>query len=112
MVAKYAQINGHADIPMTHYTRDVNGRRVALGRWAGYIKGRYRAGLLSVEQAKAFEIVPHWDWNARGPGSKPNLEMRRDVLTYRSMRMSMQQIADRVGLSRQRVHQILKDKTK
>jgi len=36
--------------------------------------------------------------------------MHRDVHTLRGMRLSLQQIADRVGLSRQRVHQILKGK--
>jgi hypothetical protein len=112
MVAQYAQINGHADIPLNHDTRDVNGRRIALGRWASYIKSRYRAGLLTVEQAQAFEIVPSWDWEARTPGAKINVTMHREVHTYRGMRMSLQQIADRVGLSRQRVHQILKGNAK
>ena len=110
MIETYARENGHTNIPLSHNTRGVAGERVAIGRWASYIKSRYRAGLLTVEQAQAFEHIPSWEGEARAPGAKMNVALHNDVHTLRSMRMSLQQIADRVGLSRQRVHQILKGK--
>ena len=110
LLAAYARENGHCDVPLSFHTRGVAGERVALGRWASYIKGRYRAGLLSVEQARGFEVIPGWDWEARAPGAPKKVALHASVHELRSKRHSLQQIADRVGLSRQRVHQILNGK--
>lgn len=110
LLSAYARENGHCDIPLSFHTRDHAGERIALGRWASYIKGRYRAGLLTVEQARGFEAIPGWDWDARLPGARKKVALHTRVHELRAKRHSLQQIADQVNLSRQRVHQILNGK--
>lgn len=97
---EYAHTHGHTDVPYA---------QAPLGRWVGYIRQRYEEGLLTAEQKAALESITGWSWTARKPGPRRNEEAHRQIKELRSQRLSLQQIADQVNLSRQRVHQILKE---
>jgi DNA-binding CsgD family transcriptional regulator len=51
--------------------------------------------------------LPGWEWGPLppGPASKDNRD--QEILELRKSGLSLQQIADRYNISRQRVHQIV-----
>jgi hypothetical protein len=97
---QYAQKHGHTDIPYA---------QAPLGHWVGYVRRRNKAGLLTAEQIAALEQVPGWTWEPRKSGARKKEYLHLEVHELRSRRLSLQQIADITRISRQRVHQILKE---
>lgn len=104
---QYVTRTGTTRVPTTHIEQ-VEGGAVNLGAWVGYIRHRKRAGLLSPERQEQLDAIPGWFWDALRPG--PVADARRDaeILELRAQGVSLQKIGDQFGLSRQRVHQIVK----
>lgn len=101
---------GSARVPSTH-TEVVEGRNVALGAWVGYMRQRNRAGLLSSERKKTLEGISGWAWGPLRPGPATNEERDKNILALRSQGLSLETIASKFGISRQRVHQIARSHT-
>lgn len=78
---------------------------VNLGAWCAYVRRRYTTGKLPEERAKELENVPGWKWACPSPRLE---EREREMRELRSEGQTLQQIASRYGVSRQRVHAVLR----
>lgn len=109
-ILQYATRTGTARVPTNHTETIDGGAVVALGSWVGYIRQRQRAGLLSADRVEALNQIPGWFWEALRPGPPTDAQRDSEILSLRQQGVSLQEIGDRFGLSRQRVHQIVKGK--
>lgn len=108
----YTARTGHARVPATH-TETLNAGSpdttdVRLGSWVAYVRQRYRSGLLSVDRANQLAGLPGWEWGPLRPGPSADHGRNMKIRTLRAEGVSLQKIGDEFGLSRQRVHQIVK----
>ncbi len=108
---RYVQRTGNARVPAQHTEVFDDGTSVKLGPWVGYVRTRYRAGLLSVERAQSLASIPGWEWGPLRPGPAADAMRNAQILTLRSQGVSLQKIGDQFGLSRQRIHQIVTSET-
>lgn len=97
----------HARVPATHIEL-LDGQNIPLGAWVGYMRQRQRAGLLPNERRIALEEMKGWEWGPLRPGPSGNSDRDGRIFELRSANKSLQEIAEEVGLSRQRIHQIIK----
>lgn len=104
---QYAAREGHARVPVSHYEQ-FGGRRVPLGTWVGYTRQRYRRGLLPQDRIALLSGLAGWEWGPLTPGPTVRPGRDREIMDLRRQGLSLQQIADRFSLSRQRVHQIVR----
>jgi hypothetical protein len=106
LLEQYASREGHTRVPVAH-VEEAGGVKIKLGAWVGYIRQRYRRGGLDESRANLLAGLPGWEWGPLppGPASKDNRD--QEILELRKSGLSLQQIADRYNISRQRVHQIV-----
>ncbi len=104
----YTLRTGNARVPASHIEHIPDGTVVNLGAWVGYIRQRQRAGLLSPERTAVLGAVPGWEWGPLRPGPTADTVRNAQIMTLRSQGISLQRIGDQFGLSRQRVHQIVR----
>jgi hypothetical protein len=104
----YAARTGNARVPASHKEIAFDGTPLMLGAWVGYIRQRRRAGLLSQVRITEIDAVPGWEWGPLRPGPSADHARNAEILTLRSQGISLQRIGDQFGLSRQRVHQIVR----
>jgi hypothetical protein len=107
-LTQYTQRTGNARVPATHKETLESGAVVNLGAWVGYMRQRYRNGVLTVDRAQALASVPGWDWGPLRPGPAADHQRNDNIRSMRSQGRSLQSIGDEFGLSRQRVHQIIR----
>lgn len=98
---------GHARVPAAH-SEVLAGKEVPLGAWVGYTRQRYRRGCLADSRVSALAGLPGWAWGPLPPGPAADPVRDQEILQLRSQGISLQKIADKFNLSRQRVHQIVK----
>lgn len=107
----YVAANGHALVPAGYKHTTETGETVNLGAWVGYIRQRYRSGALPQSRIDTLQQYPGWAWGPLRPGPRTNEERNSEILELRLQQgLSLQKIADRYGLTRQRVHQIVRTK--
>ena len=104
----YAETNGHARVPVSHVETVDDGTELQLGVWVSYIRQRYRTGHLTVEKANELASIPGWEWGPLRPGPISDHARNNEILSLRSQGVSLQKIGDKFGLSRQRIHQIVR----
>ena len=98
---------GHAKVPAV--TRIVvNENEVSLGSWVSYLRVKYRAGTLPSDKQAQLESFSGWSWGPCKPGPMGDTQRDEAMLSARKSGRSLQSIADEYGLSRQRVHQIIR----
>lgn len=102
---QFAAREGHCEVPYSHIER-VGDDDVALGRWAAYIRMRRRAGKVSASRLAQFSMVPGWSWEPRRPGPPPQSDRNKMMRKLRAEGVSLSVIAERFGLSKQRVYQL------
>jgi hypothetical protein len=103
----FVDTHGHARVPAI--TRvSVDGSDISLGSWVSYLRVKYRAGSLSSEKQAQLEGFAGWSWGPCKPGPLGDAQRDEAMLNARKSGRSLQSIADEYGLSRQRVHQILR----
>jgi len=105
-LVQYRSREGHPDVPALHI-EILDGQEVRLGAWVGYVRQRRRAGKLSEERVESLSYVIGWKWGPLKPGPRSDGERNSEIVSDRSAGSSLQQIADKHGLSRQRIHQIV-----
>lgn len=98
---------GHSKIPAAHVEK-FQEKEISLGAWAGYIRQRYRNGLLSGERIQKFNSLPNWQWGPFQPGPSTDIQRNEQIKKMRQDGLSLREIADEFNLSRQRVHQIVR----
>lgn len=97
---------GHAAVPANHIEH-VGADDVPLGSWVGYVRQRYRKGLLSPARIDELAGLAGWSWGPLRPGPDPEQVRNAEIRALRAQKLSLREIGDRYGLSRQRVHQIV-----
>lgn len=88
--------HGDARVPIRATGRVVNGRPFRLGGRVTEVRSAYRSGLLTAEEAAAFEALPGWTWDHIADSWKNRLD---DVLTRWPTRLTSK---DRQWLAVQR----------
>lgn len=104
----YSNRTGHSRVPASHIEHLGDGTTVNLGAWVGYIRQRQRAGLLSPERKETLGTIAGWEWGPLRPGPVADTVRNSQIMFLRSEGISLQSIGDQFGLSRQRVHQIVR----
>lgn len=107
-LSQFAAREGHCNVPAIH-TEIVENNDVTLGAWVGYVRQRRRKNQLSEERAAAIQAVSGWQWGPLKPGPATDTDRNSEILQMRAAGSSLRQIADKFDLSRQRVHQIVKN---
>lgn len=105
---QFSSREGHCQVPAIHI-EILDGKEVALGSWVGYARQRKRKNQLSDKKATELEQVPGWQWGPLKPGPATDKNRNQDILQMRARGASLRQIADEFDLSRQRIHQIVKN---
>jgi hypothetical protein len=95
--------------PTTHVEL-FNGKNIAIGAWVAYNRQRQRAGTLPREREQALSALTGWKWDRQQPGRRYDKSRDALILERYSQGVSAKKLADEYGLSRQRVHQIIKRK--
>ena len=104
-LAQFVAREGNALVPAAHVEL-YEGRNTPIGAWVGYMRQRNRAGMLPTERKQKLESLTGWQWGPLRPGPASNTDRDNKILEMRSQGVSLQVIAQSVGVSRQRVHQI------
>ena len=107
-LSQFAAREGHCNVPAIH-TEIIENNDVTLGAWVGYVRQRRRKNQLSEERAAAIQAVSGWQWGPLKPGPATDTDRNSEILQMRAAGSSLRQIADKFDLSRQRVHQIVKN---
>jgi DNA-binding NarL/FixJ family response regulator len=107
-LSQFAAREGHCNVPAIH-TEIIENNDVTLGAWVGYVRQRRRKNQLSEERAAAIQAVSGWQWGPLKPGPATDADRNYEILQMRAAGSSLRQIADKFDLSRQRVHQIVKN---
>lgn len=105
---QFSTREGHCNVPAIH-VETVDGKEITLGAWVGYVRQRRRKNQLSEERAAAIQAVSGWQWGPLKPGPATDSSRNTEILQMRAAGNSLRQIADKFDLSRQRVHQIVKN---
>lgn len=111
MLRQYAAREGHTRVPIAH-VEEFDGQPVRLGSWVGYIRHRQRRGGLDQPRAEMLAGLPGWEWGPLSPGPRAKTTRDEQILSLRGTGLSLQDIADNFGISRQRVHQIVSGASK
>jgi DNA-binding NarL/FixJ family response regulator len=107
-VKQFAEREGHTHVPATHIEK-IEESEISLGAWVGYARQRYRKNQLSEERVRELSSVSGWVWGPLRPGPATDINRNKRILEMRAAGKSLRQIADEFDLSRQRVHQIVRD---
>ncbi len=107
----YSERYGDALVPSGHVEFVGSGEEINLGNWVSYMRTRYRQDALSSERISLLEGIATWDWGPVRPGPKSRdivIERNSTIVARHKQGDSLSNIAKEYGLSRQRIHQIVK----
>lgn len=106
---RYVERTGTSRVPRNHIEPTEFGD-IKLGAWVTYVRHRNRKGHLTTEQAQELASLPQWQWGPLRAGRTSNPERDRLIVErFADGRgATLQSIANEFGLTRQRVHQIVK----
>lgn len=107
-LSQFSAREGDCNVPAVHI-EIVDNNDVTLGAWVGYVRQRRRKNQLSDERAAAIQAINGWQWGPLKPGPSTDSNRNSEILQMRAAGSSLRQIADKFDLSRQRVHQIVKN---
>lgn len=102
---QYATRENSTRVPTGHIETTENGA-INLGYWYGYVRYRYRAGLLAEKRVQELSTLNGWSWEINVPGPETDKARNEEILALRNTGLSLRKIGDKFGLSRQRIHQI------
>lgn len=104
----YVARTGTSQVPRGHVETTEHGE-IGLGAWVSYVRHRQRKGHLSPEQEIELSSLPNWRWDKLRAGRTSHPERDREIVRrYETEGKSLQALANEYGLTRQRVHQIVK----
>ena len=105
---QFSAREGHCRIPAIH-VEILDGKEIALGSWVGYARQRKRKNQLPEKRCVELDQIPGWEWGPLKPGPATDKNRNQNILQMRARGASLRQIADEFDLSRQRIHQIVKN---
>jgi hypothetical protein len=109
---QYYNRYGDAMPPSGHTEFLPDGEEINLGNWVSYMRTRYKQQALPDDRIAMLSALPSWEWGPVRPGPKSKTEViirNTDILARHKSGMPLSSIAKQYGLSRQRVHQIVKE---
>jgi hypothetical protein len=86
-----------------------DGRDVNVGSFVAYARSRQRKGLLDQSRKKELERIPGWTWDKLPPGPKGEVDRNEEIRKLRRQGVTLAELAEQYGMSRQRIHQIAPD---
>jgi Mor family transcriptional regulator len=104
---QYVARENHANVP-THHIEIIEGSEVKLGAFVSYARQRYRKNSLKPDRVTALEAITGWTWGPLKPGPRSNSERNVAITAEYRDGQSLADIAEKYHLSRQRVHQIIR----
>lgn len=107
-LVQYTNRTGTSIVPATQ-VEVYDGKNVALGVWVAYNRQQYRLGELSVERQRALEQLSGWHWRKQKPGRRYDINRDTEITKRYQSGERVGEIANNYNLSRQRVHQIVKN---
>lgn len=99
----YVTEHGTALVPTTHVQDGYN-----LGSWVTYIRSRYRKGSVKQELVRYLESLPGWNWGPLSPGPGAKTDRNVQIIERINEGQSLALVANEFGVTRQRIHQIVK----
>lgn len=97
---------GHAAVPTAH-VEVLDGAPLALGRWAARQRRLWRESRIDPLDARRLAGLPGWSWDRRPSGPRRDAARIGEMRDLRASGLSLSQIGERYGISRQRAHQLL-----
>lgn len=108
-LSQYTTRTGNSLVPTTH-VEIYNGKNIALGAWVAYNRQRQRAGTLPQARVEMLSSLAGWKWEKQQPGRRYDKSRDSVILERYKSGTSARDLAQEFGLSRQRVHQIVRNK--
>jgi hypothetical protein len=108
-VRAWAAKHGSPMAPAGATIRLRDGRTANVGTFVAYARARHRKGLLDARRARELSRIPGWTWDRLQPGPKGKESRNEEIRRLRSQGVTLAEIAEKYGMSRQRVHQIAPD---
>jgi Mor family transcriptional regulator len=105
---QFTDRTGTSLVPTTHIEQ-VGGHNIALGAWVAYNRQQKRQGRLSRERVEELSEFVGWVWEKQKPGKHDNPERDAVIVGEYRSGVSARDLATRHKLSRQRVHQIVRN---
>lgn len=103
----FVEETGHADVPSA-FSTVVDGKQLFLGPWVSKIRSQYRAGKLVPHRARELEDISGWRWEASRPGPRVSRGRDEEIVARYAAGETTRVIAESMGLTPQRVNQILR----
>ena len=107
-LSQYTNRTGSALVPTTH-VEIFDGKNIALGAWVAYNRQRQRAGTLPQDRVQALSSLTGWKWEKQQPGRRYDKSRDEKIISRYAGGSSAKDLAKEFGLSRQRVHQIVRN---
>lgn len=98
---------GHCRVPAIHI-EILEGVEIKLGCFVGYVRQRYKANRLPIERVQMLQTVPGWEWGPLRPGPMSNSSRNASIRSDHQSGLSLSNLAEKYELSRQRIHQIVR----
>lgn len=100
---KFKQENGSGYVPVSA-TIQHNGTTLKIGTWAANVRYRAKQGTLNPQNKATLDGLGfQWEATSRG-----NAQRIADMKADREAGLSLDKVGKKYGITRQRVHQILK----
>ncbi|MEY2957700.1 MAG: Mor transcription activator family [Actinomycetota bacterium] len=103
---EWALVTGDPMAPSGSTVTLPDGQVVNVGTFVAYVRYRYRIGRLPEHRSSELESIPGWTWSALRPGPKGEADRNAEIRKKRKEGMTLTELADEYGMSRQRIHQI------
>lgn len=110
----YESRYGDALVPTGHVEFIGPDEFINLGNWVSYMRTRYRQGKLAADRIDRLENLNTWTWGPVRPGPKSKTyisERNSSIYSEHKSGQTLAKIGSKYSLSRQRVHQIVKEYT-
>lgn len=107
-VRLYAERNGTPMAPAGTVIRTRKGE-INVGGFVAYVRSRYRLGRLDKQRIRDLEKIPGWTWAPLPPGPRGEVSRNEEIRKLRRSGVTLAELAEQFGMSRQRIHQIAPD---
>lgn len=104
----FARSHGTPMAPI-HSTVTIGSEEIRVGGFVAYVRQRYRAGRLDRSRVADLESFDGWTWDGLRPGPRGNSSRNEEIRGLRRDGWTLTELAERFGMSRQRIHQIAPD---